>query len=77
MSTIWLGRVVTYKLVRFLQNDYMSFVGVDSDDGATYLLSYFPKLERLVWSAHNDRVLSVDRGAIGKLFMTTCTSSRL
>ncbi|MGB8275698.1 MAG: hypothetical protein WCF16_10575 [Alphaproteobacteria bacterium] len=62
------GRVTTMSLLKIVSNDFISFVGRD-EDGAIYLLSFYPRINRLIWSAHNDRIWYVDDVATGKIFM--------
>ncbi len=66
------GRVKSTPLTKVQSNDLVSFVGVDPEDGALYLLSYHSKLKKLLWSAHNDRISFVDGGVVGKLFIAEC-----
>jgi hypothetical protein len=65
------------ELVRVPSNQHVSFVGIDPDDGSVYLISYFPRLNKLLWSMHNDRISVVDGGAVGKQFMADCISGRI
>jgi hypothetical protein len=69
------GRVTSLKLIKIRADQYISFLGID-DDGSANLLSYFPKVRRLVWSIHTDRILFVDSVALGKVFSLSCVESR-
>ena len=66
------GAVSGTRLTKVESNDLISFVGLDSEDGAIYLLSYHPKLKKLLWSGHNDRIFFVDQGVVGKVFIADC-----
>jgi len=71
------GEVGNVTLVRVPSPQHVSFVGIDPDDGSVYLISYFPRLNKLLWSMHNDRIYVVDGGAVGKQYMADCVPSRV
>lgn len=63
------GKVESTSLVKLVSNDFLSFVGRDNEDGSIYLFSFYPRVNRLIWSMHNDRIWYIDDVAVGKIFM--------
>jgi len=70
-------KVVSNELSKLSDVGFISFVGIDKEDGSILLLSYFPAARKLLWSLQNDRVVVVDRAALAKTFIGDCVATKL
>lgn len=67
--------VRTLPMLKISSTGGYSFVALDRLDDQPILITYFPSVNRLVWSSHAGSVDGVGTGAIGKLFFGACRSA--
>lgn len=62
----------TFELAKGGTRDTVTFVGFNENHGTAFLLTYFPRLGRVLWSIHDDRLDMVANAAVGRLLIGEC-----
>lgn len=71
------GGVRSFPVTMLDSREVISFVGTDPYDGSTNMLTVFPTQSRMIWTAHTNKIYTVDQIVLGKTFIGVCTSQKL
>ncbi len=65
------------QLRRYPANEYTGFLGFDPDDGATWVVTYFARINKIIWTIHSPRVDGRDRAAQSRTLFGDCRRDEL
>jgi hypothetical protein len=71
------GGVKSFPVTMIESREVISFVGTDPQDGSTNMLTVFPAQSRMLWTAHTNKIYTVDQIVLGKTFIGVCTFQKL
>jgi hypothetical protein len=67
------GQATTTPLFVLAEKPFITLVGIDGGDGLTrYLVSYFPRSKKLLWSMQNNRIAFVQGVILAKQYIADC-----
>jgi hypothetical protein len=58
-------------------NEFATYTGFDPDDGTLYVVSYFQRVNRMLWTAHSDRLLGRDKAAHARTYIGECARAEM
>lgn len=65
------------QLRRYPANEYTGFLGFDPDDGATWVVTYFARINKIIWTIHSPRMDGRDRAAQSRTLFGECRRDEL
>lgn len=65
------------QLRRYPASDYTGFLGFDPDDGATWVVTYFARINKVIWTIHSPRAEGRDRAAQSRSLFGDCRRDEL
>ena len=65
------------QLRRYPANEYTGFLGFDPDDGATWVVTYFARINKVIWTIHSPRAEGRDRAAQSRSLFGECRRDEL
>lgn len=66
------GRAGTARMSRYAASEYTGFTGFDPEDGATFVITYFARINRAIWTIHAPRLDGRDRAATARSLFAEC-----
>ncbi len=65
------------QLRRYAADEYTGFLGFDPDGGATWVVTYFARINKVIWTIHTPRVDGRDRAAHARTLFGECRRDEL
>lgn len=66
------GRPGSARMSRYAASEYTGFTGFDPEDGSTYVVTYFARINKAIWTIHSPRLDARDRAAVARSLFAEC-----
>ena len=66
------GRPGSARMSRYAASEYTGFTGFDPEDGSTYVVTYFARINKAIWTIHSPRLDGRDRAAVARSLFAEC-----
>ncbi|MBM3524797.1 MAG: hypothetical protein FJX57_17765 [Alphaproteobacteria bacterium] len=71
------GKTGVARMSRYAASEYTGFTGFDAEDGSTYLVTYFARINRAILTIHSPRIDGRDRAASARSLFAECRREEL
>ncbi|MBL8700452.1 MAG: hypothetical protein JNK67_18900 [Alphaproteobacteria bacterium] len=66
------GKPGSARMSRYAASEYTGFTGFDPEDGSTYLVTYFARINKAIWTIHTPRLEGRERAASARSLFAEC-----